>query len=389
MSLLSKAKVLAQKAKRSVAQYHEDESHEKWHWVKDPRHAYVAARIPRDQPPRKDGKVVVLVGPQGEERRVKKDDVCWEIAHVESLNTPFADMVKMDEVNEATILENLRARFAMDEIYTNIGTILVSINPFKWMDHLYTKEYVDEQLQLGAGEEATPHVFTIANASYQGLRNERMDQSIIISGESGAGKTEATKKCLQFFAEAAGSNSGGMEKRLLSANPILEAFGNAKTVRNNNSSRFGKWMVVHFDGRAQICGSQIVNYLLEKSRVVMQNHNERNYHIFYNLCKGADPATLKKLGLEDVESYNYTRQCAVVQGMDDADDFNLLLMAMEELGFNRAKDADPLFQVVAGIMWLGNVEFEETDGGEKCRVRDGRVAAGGIWHVVVHTHCYA
>lgn len=305
MSLLGKAKILAQQAKRAVAAYHDEEGGSSWHWIKDHKEAYVAARLAAGVDARTDGKVDVLVGATGTPKTIKKDDLCWEIAHIESLNTPVSDMVKMDEVNEATILENLRARFKLDEIYTNIGTILVSINPFKWMDHLYTKEYVEDQLKLGAGEETTPHVFTIANASYQGLRNERLDQSIIISGESGAGKTEATKKCLQFFAEAAGRQSGGMEKRLLSANPILEAFGNAKTVRNNNSSRFGKWMVVHFDGRAQICGSQIVNYLLEKSRVVSQNRDERNYHIFYNLCTGGSQELKERLGLRDVGTYQY------------------------------------------------------------------------------------
>ena len=238
-------------------------------------------------------------------------------------------MVRMGDVNEATILHNLRARFVEDVVYTNIGTILVSINPFKWIDGLYRSELIHEHLHLPPGEIASPHVFQIAAAAFHGLRNERANQSIIISGESGAGKTEATKKCLQFFAEAAGSadKSSGMENKLLSANPILEAFGNAKTVRNNNSSRFGKWMEVHFNGRAQICGSRIINYLLEKSRVVFQAPNERNYHIFYMITAASPPEMRTRLRLQGADAYAYTNRSGsiVVDGLDDHEEFEVLL----------------------------------------------------------------
>ena len=146
-------------------------------------------------------------------------------------------------------------RFERDEIFTSIGDILVSVNPFKWIDPLYAGDVVNYFRNLRDGDEVPPHVFGIASLAFRGLRTGRM-QSILISGESGAGKTEATKKCLQYFATVAGG--GGMEQKLLSANPILEAFGNAKTVRNNNSSRFGKWMVVEFDKeRMKIIGCSI------------------------------------------------------------------------------------------------------------------------------------
>ena len=171
----------------------------------------------------------------------------------------FPDMVKMSEVCEATILHNLRQRFAVDQIYTNIGDILVSLNPYKWTlncpEQLCTDDVLMSFSKIAEGEEVPPHIFGIASSSYRGLLKQK-NQSVLISGESGAGKTEATKKCLAYFAKIAGKNSGGMEAKILESNPIMEAFGNAKTVRNNNSSRFGKWMVVFFNKKdVQICGT--------------------------------------------------------------------------------------------------------------------------------------
>jgi myosin heavy subunit len=279
-------------------------------------------------------------------------------------------MVRMGDVNEATILHNLRARFVEDVVYTNIGSILVSINPFTWIPGLYSSELIEEHLNLPPGEISTPHVFQIAAAAFHGLRNEQANQAIIISGESGAGKTEATKKCLQFFAEAAGSaeKSSGMDGKLLSANPILEAFGNAKTVRNNNSSRFGKWMEVHFNVRAQICGSQIINYLLEKSRVVFQAPNERNYHIFYMLCVAAPAEMRAKLALGPADNYNFVNKsgCIVVDGLNDVHEFKDLMAAFKELEFNDA-DIEILFTMVAGLLHLSNVTFEAVDA-DTCRM---------------------
>ena len=167
------------------------------------------------------------------------------------------------------------------------------------------------------------------------------------TGESGAGKTEATKKCLQFFAAAAGDANRDISARLLSANPILEAFGNGKTVRNSNSSRFGKWMTVKFDGRTQICGCEITSFLLEKSRVVSQAPTERNFHIFYGLIAAvpADLAPAFRLGA--VTSYHYTNQsgCVSVPDIRDAEDFGDMLDAMAQLGFDRTREVNPTLQV--------------------------------------------
>ena len=279
-------------------------------------------------------------------------------------------MVRMGDVNEATILHNLRARFLEDNVYTNIGTILVSINPFTWIEGLYRSELIQEHLHLLPGEIAAPHVFQIAAAAFHGLRSERTNQAVIISGESGAGKTEATKKCLQFFAEAAGSSdkSSGMENKLLSANPILEAFGNAKTVRNNNSSRFGKWMEVHFNIRAQICGSQIINYLLEKSRVVFQSSGERNFHIFYMLCCAAPPEVRAALHLGSADTYGYTNKSGsiVVEGLDDHEEFHVLMQSFDAVEM-KAEESSQMFKLVAGLLHMSNITFEAIDA-DSCRL---------------------
>lgn len=246
-------------------------------WVKDQVKAYIPARVLEEED---EKHTKVEMGMNREIKVIPNSSIGPEITRIQNLQTHYDDMVKMEDVNEATILHNLRLRFHEDEIYTNIGSILVSINPFKWLDGIYTHEKVVSHLEVNPGELQHPHIFMIASDAFRGVQRERRNQSVVISGESGAGKTEATKKCLQFFAEAARVLAeqvpGGqvedlkMHEKLLSANPLLEGFGNAKTVRNDNSSRFGKWMEVHFDRHVQICGCKIVNYLLEKSRVVYQ-----------------------------------------------------------------------------------------------------------------------
>jgi hypothetical protein len=332
---------------------------EKMIWTTDPVECFVPARVLKELP---NGDMELEVGASAVVKTVKKADLGAWILNSADLRVGFEDMVRMTDVNEATILHNLRIRFMQDEIYTNIGTILVSINPFKWMPHLYASNLVDEHFNTPPGEVSSPHVFQIAAAAYLGLRGERLDQSIIISGESGAGKTEATKQCLKFFAEAAGSVTKGMSEKLLSANPILEAFGNAKTVRNNNSSRFGKWMEVNFNGRAQICGSQIINYLLEKSRVVFQANSERNYHIFYMLPIAATPEQRARFALTRPEEYAYTNRSSsiIVEGLDDAGEYKELLHAFSLVEI-REEEYDPLLQIVAGLLHLSNLVFESPD----------------------------
>ena len=186
---------------------------------------------------------------------------------------------------------------------------------------------------------------------------DRKNQSILISGESGAGKTEATKQCLSFLADVAESISD-VENKILLANPVLEAFGNAKTLRNNNSSRFGKWIEVYFDEMARISGAKIENYLLEKSRISVQALGERNYHIFYQLFESE---TLKrKYSLTSPEHYRYTNQsgCTKVPDIDDKDGYGEVLGALHDLGFKKMEQ-DWVLDITAGVLLLGNIEFKE------------------------------
>jgi myosin heavy subunit len=287
--------------------------------------------------------MMVENGLDGAVMTVAKDAVTYPLHNVASVRNHIDDMVKMEEVNDATILHNLKLRFLNDLVYTNIGTILVSVNPFKWIKDLYGPDVAREHMMTNAGELAAPHVFAIGGAAFRGML-EGMDQSVIISGESGAGKTEATKQCLRFFVEvtrrrigassdggagggtvaAAGAGAGAAapghgaaavesEDKVLRVNPVLEAFGNAKTIRNNNSSRFGRWMTVHFDDRAMICGSKIDNYLLEKSRVTGASQNERNFHVFYLLLSGAGPEDKARLHLTRALDFAFLTAGGVVE----------------------------------------------------------------------------
>uniref|UniRef100_A0A6B2KWF1 Myosin motor domain-containing protein n=1 Tax=Arcella intermedia TaxID=1963864 RepID=A0A6B2KWF1_9EUKA len=267
-------------------------------------------------------------------------------------------MVLLDDMNIPLIMHTLRERCKTDQIYTNVGTILISINPYKMLP-LYTPAMMEKYSKRG-DKELPPHPFIIGDRCYLNLwDDDGQNQSILVSGESGAGKTEATKVILNYLADVAGSSSG-VEQKILRANPILEAFGNAKTIRNNNSSRFGKWMEIHFDKKRSICGARILSYLLEKSRVPWQTPNERNYHIFYQLLKGAEPALLKELGLGTVQDYVYTSKsgCTAVDGMDDAHEFNETKKSFLELDFTE-EEIKSVFKIVAAVLHLGNLVFKK------------------------------
>ena len=330
-------------------------SKESWLWVKDEVEGFVEAKLLSPGPG--EGATVEI---EGTPHVKKKSELGWPILSRTELTQDFPDMVRMGDVNEATILRAIKLRFLQEKIYTCIGTILVAMNPFKRID-IYGPDFVTLHRDAAAGEPPPPHVYQVAAAAYKGVRSERQDQSIIISGESGAGKTEATKHCLKFFAEAAGSAVGNMQDKLVQANPLLEAFGNAKTVRNNNSSRFGKFMEVHFNGRASICGCRIQNYLLEKTRIVTQTSTERNYHIFYQLPTAAPDALLNELMLSrNPADYGYTKHSQLrVEGLDDAEEFRDVMKSLETLEFSE-EVYKPLFQIVGGLLHLSNVEFDGT-----------------------------
>lgn len=251
-----------------------------WVWISDPVEAWVPARVKS-----RNGDSVSVVLSNNSKKTVNKgpSEPLWPL-NKSSLTRPVDDMVMVESLNQAQMIYLLKSRYNEDKIYTWVGashSVLVSINPFKQLS-IYTVNTMSEFAHSSPNRLDPPHTFAIANSAFQNMSKEGTNQAILISGESGAGKTEATKQCFNFLAEIAGSELQ-LEQKILNANPILEAFGNAKTLRNNNSSRFGRWTEINFSAKGQIIGASIENYLLEKSRVVHQNTGERNYHIFYQV----------------------------------------------------------------------------------------------------------
>jgi myosin-1 len=212
-----------------------------------------------------------------------------------------------------------------------------------------------------------PHVFAVAESAYYNMNAYKDNQCVIISGESGAGKTEAAKRIMQYVANVSGgSNSSIQETKdmVLATNPLLESFGNAKTLRNNNSSRFGKYLSLQFNAQGEPVGADITNYLLEKSRVVGQIENERNFHIFYQFTKGASNEYRQNYGVQKPETYIYTSKsrCLDVDGIDDLQDWKDTINAMKIIGLSQAEQ-DEIFRMLAAVLWTGNIQFKEDKDG--------------------------
>uniref|UniRef100_A0A671NWV0 Unconventional myosin-Ih-like n=1 Tax=Sinocyclocheilus anshuiensis TaxID=1608454 RepID=A0A671NWV0_9TELE len=270
------------------------------------------------------------------------------------------DFVLLDAyTSETAFMDNLRKRFNENLIYTYIGTLLVSVNPYKELG-IYTKKQMDIYMGVNFFE-LPPHIFALADNVYRTMISETNNHFILISGESGAGKTEASKKVLQFYAVCCPSTRllDNVRDRLLLSNPVLEAFGNAKTLKNDNSSRFGKYMDIQFDHQGAAVGGHVLSYLLEKSRVVHQNHGERNFHIFYQLVEGGEDELLRWLGLErNCQNYRFLIQgeCAKVSSINDKSDWKTVQKALTIIEFSE-KDIEHLFAILASVLHLGNVQF--------------------------------
>ena len=286
-----------------------------WTWVPHPTDFWQPARKVRENPDGSvdtqtlDGKTVTIP----KSRKMKdtltagrdQDVPLWPLKQF-TLEHVEDDLIFLEDVNDGAIIFNLKANYAKQGLYTWVGAshrVLVSINPYQRLP-LYGEDQIRVHRDKSPNIDVAPHIFDIADGSYTEMLFEGKHQSILISGESGAGKTEATKHCLKFWAKVAGSKNG-VEERLIQANPVLEAFGNAKTIRNNNSSRFGKWVEVYFDQIKQsIDGAIIINYLLEKSRLVFQQAGERNFHIFYHLL--SDSSATSEYSLKDAKTHRLT-----------------------------------------------------------------------------------
>lgn len=270
-----------------------------------------------------------------------------------------SDHTALLHLSDATLLHNTRMRYLRDDIYTYVGPILVSVNPFKYIPKLYAPELMGDCKKFPPGHPLRPpHTFSMAEAAYMQMRKRGVHQSLVVSGESGAGKTEVNKQCMNYLVWRASSvEHADLSTRILQSNPILEATGNAKTVRNNNSSRFGKYVAMRFDERCQLEGAEVQTFLLEKSRVVSTTAaGERNYHIFYHVLLGAgllsdtDPAQQRLLNRSS---------CTTVPNVDDVDEYRQVVQAMSDIGMSSLENAE-VQQGIAAILALGNLDFGDS-----------------------------
>ncbi|XP_039195494.1 unconventional myosin-IXa isoform X1 [Crotalus tigris] len=289
----------------------------------------------------------------------------------------YDDLCALPDLNERTLLENLRNRFKQEKIYTYVGSILIVINPFKFLP-IYNPKYVKmyDNHQLGKLE---PHIYAVADVAYHAMLLRRKNQCIVISGESGSGKTQSTNFLIHHLTALSQKGfASGVEQIILGAGPVLEAFGNAKTAHNNNSSRFGKFIQVNYQETGTVRGAYVEKYLLEKSRLVYQEHNERNYHVFYYLLAGASEEEKSAFHLKQPDEYHYLNQmtkrspkqswddyyydsepdCFSVEGEDLKHDFERLQLAMEMVGF-LPKTRRQIFSLLSAILHLGNIRYKK------------------------------
>ncbi|XP_028177152.1 myosin heavy chain 95F isoform X6 [Ostrinia furnacalis] len=350
-------------------------------WVRDPNEGFVLARLHE------------LMGEEADvfpldnkyPRRVCSFE---DIFPAGDPHKDVDDNCELMFLNEATLLNNILTRYKKNKIYTYVANILLAVNPYEDIPDMYSSTTIKKYQGRSLGE-LPPHVFAIADKAFRDMKSFKQSQSIIVSGESGAGKTESTKYILKYLCDLWAKGAGPVEQKILDANPILEAFGNAKTTRNNNSSRFGKFMEVHFSNKYQVVGGHISHYLLEKSRICTQSAEERNYHVFYLLCAGAPPELRSALNITKPDDYQYlkngctqyfttaasekkitasqkSKQQTAKGGLrdpilDDVEDFQRLHQALTRVGLTE-DEKKTVYSIVAAVLHLGNIEFEEDTG---------------------------
>ncbi|CAL1527462.1 unnamed protein product [Lymnaea stagnalis] len=342
-------------------------------WVPDHKDGFLQAEIQST----KGEEITVKILKNSETKTFKKDDI-------QQMNPPkfekIDDMANMTYLNEASVLHNLKSRYSSGLIYTYSGLFCVAINPYRRLP-IYTQKIINAYRGKRKAE-MPPHLFSISDNAYQNMLQDRENQSMLITGESGAGKTENTKKVIMYFANVAagqkkekedvsaeaeaakkaagGKKQGTLEDAIVQANPVLEAYGNAKTTRNNNSSRFGKFIRIHFGTQGKIAGADIETYLLEKSRVTFQQPAERNYHIFYQLLSPAIPTLHEKMLVSpDPALYAFINQGSlVVDGIDDPEEMKITDDAFDVLGFT-AEEKASLYKCTAAIIHFGEMKFKQ------------------------------
>ncbi|KAJ8344970.1 hypothetical protein SKAU_G00291630 [Synaphobranchus kaupii] len=338
-------------------------------WIPSERHGFEAASIQEEH----GDEVLVELADRSRKLTISKDDV-------QKMNPPkfskVEDMAELTCLNEASVLHNLKERYFSGLIYTYSGLFCVVINPYRMLP-IYSEKII-EMYKGKKRYEVPPHIYSVADNAYRNMMQDRDDQSILCTGESGAGKTENTKKVIQYLALVASSqkskSSGELEKQLLQANPILEAFGNAKTIKNDNSSRFGKFIRINFDATGYIVGANIETYLLEKSRCIRQAKIERSFHIFYYMVAGAKDKQRDELLLENFSSYRFLVAGHVqLPGQQDDEMYAETLEAMDILGFTEEERLG-IMKVVSTVLQLGNIEFQKERHQEQATMPDNTAA---------------
>ncbi|KAH8868761.1 Myosin heavy chain, non-muscle [Schistosoma japonicum] len=348
-------------------------------WVPHEREAFVAAIKIQEQ----GENCLVQLVESGKKCTFPKD-------YVQRMNPAkydkIKDMANLSFMNEASVLNNLKTRYYSGMIYTYSGLFCVVVNPYKRLP-IYDEEIV-EWYKGKKRHERPPHIFAIADGAYRSMLQDREDQSILCTGESGSGKTENTKKVIQYLACVATSAkhqktsvknvmskiNGELEAQLLKANPILEAFGNATTIKNDNSSRFGKFIRINFDTSGFIAGANIETYLLEKARVIRQASDERSFHIFYQLLASATPAMQQQLLLNHASSYRFLSNGMIeLPGVDEQQFFRETTDAMDIMGINN-EDQNAIFRVISAVLHLGNFEFRQERNSDQATLPDHSVA---------------
>uniref|UniRef100_A0A668AJP2 Myosin, heavy chain 10, non-muscle n=1 Tax=Myripristis murdjan TaxID=586833 RepID=A0A668AJP2_9TELE len=327
-------------------------------WIPSERHGFEAASIREER----GDEVVVELAENGKKAVVNKDDI-------QKMNPPkfskVEDMAELTCLNEASVLHNLKDRYYSGLIYTYSGLFCVVINPYKNLP-IYSENII-EMYRGKKRHEMPPHIYAISESAYRCMLQDREDQSILCTGESGAGKTENTKKVIQYLAHVASSHKGRkdhnipgeLERQLLQANPILESFGNAKTVKNDNSSRFGKFIRINFDVTGYIVGANIETYLLEKSRAIRQAKDERTFHIFYQLLAGAGEHLKSDLLLEGFNNYRFLSNGNIpIPGQQDKDNFQETMEAMHIMSFSH-DEILAMLKVVSSVLQFGNIVFKK------------------------------
>ncbi|XP_069970718.1 unconventional myosin-Va-like isoform X8 [Penaeus vannamei] len=329
-------------------------------WIPDPDQVWRCAELTKDY--KNNIVAVVYDDAQTEDLVVKNDEELPPLRNPDIL-IGENDLTSLSYLHEPAVLYNLQVRFCnQNAIYTYCGIVLVAINPYDEMP-IYGPDTISAYRGHSMGD-LDPHIFAVAEEAFTQMERENKDQSIIVSGESGAGKTVSAKYAMRYFATISGSDSETqIEKKILASNPIMEAIGNAKTTRNDNSSRFGKYIELDFTPSYSIMGANMRTYLLEKSRVVFQAPDERNYHIFYQLCSAAEQGKLPHLKLSHQDNFHYLKQGSSphIDGVDDAEDFIETCKAFSLLGINEGMQ-EQIFRILAGILHLGNVVLEEGNG---------------------------